>query len=91
MPKGNNRVILASDGDFNVGITSRGELHKLIEEKRKSGVYLTVLGFGSGNYHDDIMEILANKGNDNYAYIDSLLEAKKMLVKKMGATLFTVC
>ena len=90
MPKGNNRVILASDGDFNVGITSRGELHKLIEEKRKSGVYLTVLGFGSGNYHDDTMEILADKGNGNYAYIDSLLEAKKVLVREMGATLFTV-
>jgi Ca-activated chloride channel family protein len=90
MPGGNNRVILASDGDFNVGVTSRGELQKLIEEKRDSGVYLTVLGFGMGNYHDDTMEVLADKGNGNYAYIDSLLEAKKVLVKEMSGTLFTV-
>lgn len=90
MPGGNNRVILASDGDFNVGTTSRGELQKLIEKERESGVYLTVLGFGMGNYHDDTMEVLADKGNGNYAYIDSLLEAKKVLVKEMGGTLFTV-
>lgn len=90
MPGGNNRVILASDGDFNVGVTSRGELQKLIEEKRDSGVYLSVLGFGMGNYHDDTMEVLANSGNGNYAYIDSLLEAKKVLVKEIGGTLFTV-
>ncbi len=87
---GNNRVILASDGDFNVGITSRGELQKLIEKKRDQGIYLTVLGLGMGNYHDDTMEILADKGNGNYGYIDSLLEAKKLLVKEMGGTLFTV-
>lgn len=90
MPKGNNRVILASDGDFNVGVTSRGELENLIKEQRESGVYLTVLGFGSGNYHDDTMETLADKGNGNYAYIDSLLEAKKVMVKEMNGTMFTL-
>ena len=90
LPKGNNRIILASDGDFNVGITSRGELQKLVEEKRKSGIYLTVLGFGMGNYHDDTMEILADKGNGNYAYIDNLLEAKKVMVKEMSGTLFAL-
>jgi Ca-activated chloride channel family protein len=90
LPKGNNRIVLASDGDFNVGITSRGELQKLVEEKRKSGVHLTTLGFGMGNYHDDTMEILADKGNGNYAYIDSLLEAKKVMVKEMSGTLFAL-
>ncbi len=90
MPGGNNRVILASDGDFNVGVTSRGELQKLIEEERESGIYLTVLGFGMGNYHDDTMEVLADKGNGNYAYIDSLLEAKKVMVKEMSGTLFAL-
>jgi len=90
MPKGNNRIILASDGDFNVGTTSRGELQKLIEEKRQSGIYLTVLGFGIGNYHDDTMEILADKGNGNYAYIDNLLEAKKVMVKEMSGTMFAL-
>lgn len=90
MPQGNNRVILASDGDFNVGVTDRGELRQLIAEKRASGVYLTVLGFGMGNYHDDTMEILADSGNGNYAYIDSLLEAKKVLIKERASTLFTL-
>lgn len=90
MPKGNNRIILASDGDFNVGTASRGELQKLIEDKRKSGIYLTVLGFGMGNYHDDTMEILADKGNGNYAYIDNLLEAKKVMVKEMSGTMFAL-
>ena len=90
MPKGNNRVILASDGDFNVGVTSRGELTRLIEDKRRSGIYLTVLGFGMGNYHDDTMEVLADKGNGNYAYIDSLLEAKKVMVKEMSGTMFAL-
>jgi len=90
LPKGNNRVILASDGDFNVGVTSRDELQRLIEAERQSGVYLTVLGFGMGNYHDDTMEILADKGNGNYAYIDSLLEAEKVLVKELSGTLFTL-
>ncbi|MCW5203262.1 VWA domain-containing protein [Desulfobulbus sp. US4] len=90
LPNGNNRIVLASDGDFNVGTTSRGELQKLVEEKRKSGIHLTVLGFGMGNYHDDTMEILADKGNGNYAYIDSLLEAKKVMVKEMSGTLFAL-
>ncbi len=90
MPKGNNRIILASDGDFNVGTTSRDTLQKLIEEKRESGIYLTVLGFGMGNYKDDTMELLADKGNGNYAYIDNLLEAKKVLVKEMGGTMFAL-
>lgn len=90
MPEGNNRIILASDGDFNVGTTSRGALLKLIEDKRKTGVYLTVLGFGMGNYHDDTMELLADRGNGNYGYIDNLPEAKKILVKEMSGTLFTL-
>jgi Ca-activated chloride channel family protein len=87
---GNNRIILASDGDFNVGVTSRGELERLISKEKESGVFLTVLGFGMGNYHDDTMEILADKGNGNYSYIDSLLEAKKVLIKERGGTLFTL-
>lgn len=90
MPGGNNRIILASDGDFNVGVTSRDELERLIAKERESGVYLTVLGFGMGNYHDDTMEILADKGNGNYSYIDSLLEAKKVLHKEWTSTLFTL-
>lgn len=90
IPGGNNRVILASDGDFNVGVTSRGELEKLIEKEREKGVYLTVLGFGGGNYKDDTMELLADKGNGNYSYIDSLLEAKKVLVKERASTLYTI-
>lgn len=87
---GNNRVILATDGDFNVGITDPSELTRLIEEKRNSGVYLSVLGFGTGNYKDATMEQLADKGNGNYAYIDNLMEGKKVLVKEMGGTLYTV-
>ncbi len=87
---GNNRIILASDGDFNVGVTSRDELERLIAKERESGVFLTVLGFGMGNYHDDTMEILADKGNGNYSYIDSLLEAKKVLIKQRAGTLFTL-
>ncbi len=90
MPGGNNRVILASDGDFNVGVTSRGELERLISEKRASGIFLTTLGFGMGNFHDDTMEILADRGNGNYSYIDSLLEAKKVLVRERTGTLFTL-
>lgn len=87
---GNNRIILATDGDFNVGISSNGELTRLIEEKRNEGIFLTVLGFGTGNIKDNTMEILADKGNGNYAYIDSILEAKKVLVEEMGSTLFTI-
>ncbi len=90
MPGGNNRIILASDGDFNVGVTSRDELQRLIEQERQGGIYLTVLGFGMGNYHDDTMEILADSGNGNYAYIDSLLEAKKVMVKELSGTLYTL-
>jgi Ca-activated chloride channel family protein len=89
LPNGNNRVILATDGDFNVGTTG-GDLERLIELKRSEGVYLTVLGFGTGNYQDAMMEKLAKKGNGNYAYIDELNEARKMLVREMGATLLTV-
>ena len=87
---GNNRVILATDGDFNVGVTSDGELIELIERERESGVYLTVLGFGTGNLQDAKMEQLADHGNGNYAYLDSLREARRVLVEQMGATLLTV-
>ena len=87
---GNNRVILATDGDFNVGVTSQGGLIRLIERKREDHIYLSVLGFGRGNYQDSKMEQLADNGNGNYAYIDNLLEAKKVLVKEMGGTLFTI-
>ncbi len=87
---GNNRVILATDGDFNVGTSSDAELVRLIEDYRDEGIFLTVLGFGTGNFKDAKMEKLANKGNGNYAYIDSLLEAKKVLVTEMGATLLTI-
>ncbi len=90
IPSGNNRVILATDGDFNVGVSSEGELTRLIEKKRKEGVFLTVLGFGTGNIKDSKMESLANKGNGNYAYIDNILEAKKVLVNEMGSTLYTI-
>lgn len=88
--KGNNRVILATDGDFNVGATSDGELTRLIEEKREKGVFLTVLGVGMGNVQDSKMEALADKGNGNYAYLDDVMEARKVLVKEMGATLLTI-
>ncbi|HYI13197.1 MAG TPA: VWA domain-containing protein [Thermoanaerobaculia bacterium] len=88
--EGNNRVILATDGDFNVGVSSDGELEQLIERKRRDGVFLTVLGFGTGNIKDSKMELLADKGNGNYAYVDSLFEARKTLVHEMGATLFAI-
>lgn len=87
---GNNRVILATDGDFNVGVSSDGDMQRIIEEQRKTGIFLSVLGFGTGNFKDSKMEILANKGNGNYAYIDNLNEAKKVLINEFGATLFTV-
>jgi Ca-activated chloride channel family protein len=89
-PEGNNRVILATDGDFNIGASSNGEMERLIEEKRKDGIFLTVLGFGMGNYKDSKMETLADKGNGNYAYIDNIIEAKKVLVNEFGGTLFTI-
>lgn len=87
---GNNRIILATDGDFNLGVSSDGDLVRLIEKQREDGVFLTVLGFGTGNYKDSKMEQLADKGNGNYAYIDNILEAKKTLVKEMGGTLLTI-
>lgn len=86
---GNNRVILATDGDFNVGLSSESELVKLIESYRNRGVFLSVLGFGTGNYKDAKMEALADKGNGNFAYIDSVEEARKVLIEEMGATLLT--
>jgi Ca-activated chloride channel homolog len=89
-PKGINRVILATDGDFNVGITNQGDLTRLIEEQKKSGVYLSVLGYGMGNYKDSTLEKLADRGNGNYAYIDSIAEARKVLVQQAGATLVTI-
>ena len=87
---GNNRVILATDGDLNVGVSSESELDELITEKKESGVFLSVLGFGTGNMKDNKMETLADRGNGNYVHIDSLSEAKKVLVEQMGATLVTV-
>jgi Ca-activated chloride channel family protein len=87
---GNNRVILATDGDFNVGASSDEDMQNLIEQERKSGVFLSVLGFGMRNYKDSKMETLADKGNGNYAYIDNITEARKTLVSEFGGTLFTV-
>lgn len=87
---GNNRVILATDGDFNVGVTSDGALTRLIEEKRESGIFLSVLGFGTGNYQGSKMEKLSNKGNGNYTYVDNKLEAKKTLVEEFGGTMTTI-
>jgi Ca-activated chloride channel family protein len=87
---GNNRIILATDGDFNVGESSNGGMERLVEEKRELGVFITVLGFGMGNYKDDKMEIIADKGNGNYAYIDNLQEARRVLVREFGGTLFTI-
>lgn len=88
--EGNNRIILATDGDFNIGASSDGEMTRLIEKKRETGVFLTCLGFGMGNYKDSKMETLADKGNGNYAYIDNILEAKKVLVTEMGGTMHTI-
>ncbi len=90
LKEGNNRVILATDGDFNVGVSSESGLVDLIEEKRKQNIFLSVLGFGTGNYQDSKMEQLADKGNGNYAYIDNLFEAKKVLVNEFSGTLFTI-
>ena len=87
---GNNRVILASDGDFNVGESSDESMEELIRKESKSGIYLTVLGYGMGNLKDSKMEVLANKGHGNYAYIDNISEARKALVTEFGGTLFTV-
>lgn len=87
---GNNRVILATDGDFNIGESSNASMERLIEAKRQEGIFLTVLGYGMGNYKDSKMEILADKGNGNYAYIDNITEARKVLVNEFGGTLFTI-
>ncbi len=87
---GNNRIILCSDGDFNVGVSSAEGLEQLIEKERKSGVFLTVLGYGMGNYKDKKIQVLAEKGNGNHAYIDNLQEANRVLVGEFGATLHTV-
>ncbi|MEZ5347022.1 MAG: VWA domain-containing protein [Pyrinomonadaceae bacterium] len=90
IPNGNNRVILATDGDFNVGLDSDDELVSLVEEKRKGNIFLSVFGFGSGNLNDSMMEKLSNKGNGNYAYIDSNQEARKALGTQVAGTLFTI-
>ena len=87
---GNNRIILATDGDFNVGVTSNAELERMVETEREKGVFITVLGFGMGNYKDNRLETIANKGNGNYAYIDNIQEARKVLVQEFGGTLFTI-
>ena len=88
--EGNNRIILATDGDFNIGVSSTSELVRMIEDYRKKGIFLTILGFGMGNYKDGRMEQLADKGNGNYYYIDNLMEAKKVFVNDMRGTLFTI-
>ena len=90
LTNGNNRVILATDGDFNVGVSSDAELVRMIEQKRDDGIYLSVLGLGTGNYKDNKMEQLADKGNGNFYYLDNLLEAKKVLVNQLGGTLVTI-
>lgn len=87
---GNNRVVIATDGDFNVGASSTSNVQTLIEEKRKSGVFLTCLGFGMGNYKDNMLETLADKGNGNYAYIDNLQEANKFLGKEFAGSMYAI-
>ncbi|MDI9460515.1 MAG: vWA domain-containing protein [Saccharofermentanales bacterium] len=87
IPEGNNRIILATDGDFNIGVTSDGDLKRMVEENRKRGISVTTLGFGSGNLKDSKLEILADHGNGSYHYIDSILEARKVLVEEIGSTL----
>lgn len=90
IPNGNNRIILCTDGDFNVGISTPDELERMIESKRKTGVYLTVLGYGMGNYKDNKLQVLAEKGNGNHAYIDNIQEANKVLVNEFGSTMYAV-
>lgn len=87
---GNNRIILATDGDFNVGPSSNAEMERLIETYRNKGIYISVAGFGMGNYKDDKMEIIADKGNGNYSYIDNLMEARKVFIKEFSSTLYTI-
>lgn len=90
IPEGNNRIVVCTDGDFNVGISSPEKLEKLIEKERKSGIYLTILGYGMGNYKDNKMQVLAEKGNGNHAYIDNLQEANKVLINEFGSTMYAV-
>ncbi len=90
IPGGNNRVILATDGDFNIGASSDAEMTRLIEKKRKEGVFLSILGFGMGNYKDSKMEQMSNAGNGNYAYIDNIMEAKKVFGEELWGTLYTI-
>ena len=90
MKNGNNRIILATDGDFNVGVSSEKELENLVEKKRAGGIFLSVLGFGMGNIQDSKLEVLADKGNGNYAYIDNFEEARRTFVTEFGSTLFTI-
>lgn len=87
---GNNRIILATDGDFNIGPSSNAEMERMIEKEREKGIYMTVLGFGMGNYKDDKMEILADKGNGNYAYIDNIQEARKFLISEFAGSMYTI-
>jgi Ca-activated chloride channel family protein len=88
--EGNNRVILATDGDFNVGVSSEGELVRLIEEKRKTGIYLSILGYGMGNYQESKMQELSKAGNGNHFYIDNIEEAKKSLMHEFGSTMHSI-
>ncbi|MBN1791357.1 MAG: von Willebrand factor type A domain-containing protein [Bacteroidales bacterium] len=90
MKEGNNRIILATDGDFNVGPSSNAEMERMIETYRNKGIFISVTGFGMGNYKDDKMEIIADKGNGNYAYIDNLMEAKKVFINEFSSTLYTI-
>jgi Ca-activated chloride channel family protein len=90
MKEGNNRIILATDGDFNVGPSSNAEMERMIETYRNKGIFISVTGFGMGNYKDDKMEIIADKGNGNYNYIDNLMEAKKVFVNEFSSTLYTI-
>jgi Ca-activated chloride channel family protein len=90
MEEGNNRIILATDGDFNVGPSSNAEMERMIEKYRDRGIFISVCGFGMGNYKDDKMEIIADKGNGNYSYIDNLMEAKKVFINEFSSTLYTI-
>ncbi len=87
---GNNRIILATDGDFNVGVSSTSEMERLVERERESGVSISVMGFGTGNIKDDKMEVIADRGNGNYSYIDNIREARKVFITEFGGTLFTI-
>jgi Ca-activated chloride channel family protein len=88
--KGNNRIILATDGDFNVGVSSDSEMEQIVSTEREKGTFITVLGFGMGNYKDNKLEIISDKGNGNYSYIDNIQEARKIFIKEFGGTLYTI-